>query len=166
MQKKKAASKKLDVSKFDSIDKHTFAEIVDGNTAGSSQDDSQIDHDGVELSINGSDIEAFSDVDEDRGIDPNPAGGASTAENMSEGEIFSSDDDEPNVHRTKVHVTAKTARSTSTKRTSAGGCSNDRNQLMLKFQHLKNDPDFNQFLDSMLDQKLSDKTVEKGKKER
>ena len=44
-------NKKFNQTDLDIIDKHTFSEIVEGNTAG------EVDHDGVELSINGSDIE-------------------------------------------------------------------------------------------------------------
>ena len=116
------------------IDTLTNAEIVDGNAA--------IDHDGVELSVQGSDLDDFSDeeaeLDRTEGNDGNPlqlSGG-------EPGEIFSGSDDEE-VTNTLVPVPVTQPMKGKT--------------IHGKFSHLQNDPDFNKFLDGILDQKLSNK---------
>ena len=124
------------------LDKLTESEIADGNSVAHAggQDGldgiDNIEHDGVVLSIHGSDVDEFSDEE---------------TTNRESGEIVSSDgEDEQQVvirqveKQNDLHQRKRVTGTT-------------QNKGLLKFQHLQDDPDFNSFLDQMLDRKLSDK---------
>ena len=109
-----------DLTDIELIDSQTSSEIIDGNAVADN-----VDHDGVELSIHGSDIDDFSDEETRR----------DEQEGHESGEIVSSEDESS--------AQAVPAR-------------NKQNKLE-KFQHWKNDPDFGEFIDGILDKKLSGK---------
>ena len=148
-------TKFVNLAELDIIDSHSMNEIVDGNVAGGA-----VEHDGVELSINGSDIDEFSD---EEGFDE-----AANMEGEEPGEIVSSGDEaEASVSASiPVVVRQKITQKTSAARGNHGKHDNrvvidkskagQQNTVGSKFQHLRDDPEFNSFLDQMLDKKLSD----------
>ena len=137
------------LNQLDAIDSHADFEISGGNAVAS------IDHDGVELSVHGSDLDEFSDEELTEGVsnlDSQPQPGTSGVSNRSgrlsmqdinreQGEIMSSDDEQPPLLITTRPMAMTTK----------------GNGFMHKFQHLQDDPEFNTFLDKMLDKKLSSK---------
>ena len=120
---------------LDVIDSHTNFEITEGNSASG-----EIDHDGVELSIQGSDIDAdLSDEEVDR-----------TATGSEPGEIVSSGEEDCEVDQPAVQIPRESGNRKAATATGVTG-------RLGKFQHLRHDPDFNDFIDEVLDRKLSDK---------
>ena len=132
-----AATDEFLQDEFENIDVLTNSEIVDGNNAAG------IDHDGVELSINGSDIDDFSDeetvAEQEQGSSSNPT-------YHEPGEIVSSDEESSGKDAGNGMI--KTVRKPASK-TAANQIGTN------KYQHLQHDPDFNKFLDQMLDRKLA-----------
>ena len=120
----------------------TPREFTDGNQ----EDDEVINHDGVELSISGSDFEddATAPDNDDNG------------DNMVEpGEIESDNEDEDDVQprRTVASKVVKVSRTEQNKSkektlTSSSAC---KAKNFSKFKHLREDPDFRDFLNEMLD---------------
>ena len=135
--KKMRSSRLVDIAELDSIDIQTNSEIADGNAAAT---DVTVDHDGVELSIHGSDLDAFSD--EETGDLDNNRG---QTDDLEAGEIETSDEEMTIADNSVIPPVQKPV-SRSVK----------ANKLD-KFKHLRNDPDFNEFLDEVLDKKLADK---------
>ena len=146
-----------EVNQLDSIDKLTSNEIVDGDPIV----EDEVCHDGVELSINGSDIDE--DFPEDQpnastvGTTTNTAGGSD--QEVSEGkqdlqepgEISSSEDEyEPECGRVRSKVVKLSSKTKSDK--------------FGKFSHLYQDPDFKQFLNEVIDERTSSSKVRKSSK--
>ena len=144
--RKTLSKKDIDMQDFDHIDLQTNSEIVGGDTVALGRPQ-LVDHDGVELSINGSDLDEFSD--EENRVENETLGNSNDQQSTGEpGEILSSGEEDAVSSVTKIvppKVVSKTNR-------------------MDKFSHLKDDPDFNKFLDQMLDRKISDKTENFGRK--
>ena len=126
---------KIDLEQYNALDFQTDSEIADGNAAAGR---STVDHDGIELSVNGSDLDEFSD-DENNNLD----------QTGEPGEILTSEDEQVD-NTQSVAVTVH--------RSSGKDQSVQKVNKLDKFKHLRNDPDFNEFLDQVLDRKLSDKT--------
>ena len=133
------------------IDLHTDSEITGGNEVA-------VEHDGVELSVNGSDLDEFSDEDSmeieaPRSNQPHHLrqNRSQYTQNSEPGEIVSDTEDTLELEQVSQRRPAATVAATKTKVGHAG--------VFEKFKHLKHDPEFNDFIDSILDKKLSDKRV-------
>ena len=134
---------------IEDIDNHTLSEIAEGSAiAVASTSSENIEHDGVKLSINGSDIDEFSDEEDQHSQQYEP------------GAILTSDEEEV----AQVQVVQKPAPAAQPVRrvvTNKDGSINAKSAApkFQKFYHLKDDPEFNEFLDVVLDKKLSDRKV-------
>ena len=129
------------------IDKQSNSEIADGNIA-AGPEGRAIDHDGVELSINGSDIDDFSDEE-------TLAGGGEPGEIISSGEEDQAPTHDPLI-ATASGIEQLSANRATTSHQVASTTTGKIDRLK-KFSHLRHDPDFNSFLDEVLDKKLSGK---------
>ena len=130
--------KENEIKELDTIDTQTISEISDGNRAAVVSSEEVVDHDGVELSINGSDLDLdYSDVEDEQTVD-NGRG--------EPGEIVSSDEE-----TTQNAPPPPPAKKKNFKSGDTGVKS------FAKFQHLKDDSEFSDFIDIMLDKKLSQK---------
>ena len=168
-QKKVALQKEL--AKFDAIDSLTTEEFVAGEDEGADEND--VCHDGVVLSVTGSDFEDedFQDNNaieyrggEDDGRVTVTTSGNSDAESVNNldiesGEIESSDDDSQVSVRSKVVKVGDTSKVMDTNRSS---------DKVDKFSHLKDDPEFKSFLKEMIaeDRDRKTSTQKRDKKER
>ena len=150
-----AGAQKVTQQDFDllnSIDTLSAIELADGDHALESDDNDggAVNHDGVELSVNGSDEDEFPEADE--------------ADNLEPGEVSSSDDDEnaevvPTRQRPKVASKVVKVNSVTARNPVVSGTPGNGNKFA-KFQHLRDDPDFKSFLSEMLDDKLKAKQPE------
>ena len=178
---KKVIVTQADLHKLNDIDKLSYREFADG-------DENGIYHNGVELSIQGSDIE--DDFPEVNPTQPpsTPVGGQQSAASDTDdgeaevepGEIYSSggessDEDseiENNQHRNGNAKCMKTVVSKVVKVTPRGKRDKRDSTKVVesgnkfeKFNHLRNDPDFREFLGEMMDERLAAaKKPEKKKK--
>ena len=123
-----------ELHEFNQIDVLSRDEILAGES------DTDVEHDGVELSIIGSDLDDF------------PDDGMESGEVSSDDEVLNDNTISPrNLHRVALKVVKVNNRD------SAQGI---RSDAFDKFAHLKNDPDFRQFLSEMVDDRLSGKRGE------
>ena len=136
------------LSELNKLDTHTEFEISEGNAAVGAN---LIDHDGIELSVNGSDLEEFISDDETETQYGTVSESNQDHLQQEPGEIFSDEED-------TVTVTLPKEKSKDKRIPKLAS-----NGKFSKFQHLKDDPEFNDFLDSMLDRKLSGKVTETSK---
>ena len=143
-----------ELKKLSQIDSLTSCELADGEQ-GLNDEDSDVNHDGVELSVNGSDFE--DDIEDPRtsGTSEPPAQGhidsttESDVEEMNNGiepGELSSSEDEVDV-RPKKSVASKVVRAEKEKIP----CKEQNNDRFSKFKHLREDPDFRDFLFEVLD---------------
>ena len=136
------AQKELD--KLNLIDNLTSVEIADGSRNFES-DDEDINHDGVELLIHGSDFEE-EEQDDGEIVDNNNVLLPLPSEEYSD-----SDGDEPidrSAVRSKVFKVRKGNKAVSCSNDSTGTVEKD---MFGKFEHLKHDPEFRDFLNEILD---------------
>ena len=125
-----------DIQKFNEIDNLTSSEFLDEETAAA-----EISHDGVEITIPGSELDNFPD-DDDTEIEE--VGG-------QPGEISSSDnEDDDQSHRIIPTVKSKVVKN-------AAKTTTPKSRLE-KFNHLRQDPDFRMFINEVVDERMkSDK---------
>ena len=131
-----------EITELSKIDELSSTEIADGDRAFESNE--EVDHDGIELAVSGSDVDEFPDsAPSGSGIEP---GELSHTDN--------SDDEHPHLqHHGKVaSKVVKVNKVTSA--TNKGQSATD------KFSHLCNDPDFRVFLNEVLDERMSSKRNE------
>ena len=150
-QKIKAGKYSVPVEReLDMIDEHTVSEITEGNLAAVDH----INHDGVELSVNGSDLDEFSDDEqpENRNSGHEP------------GEILSSDEEQHQVDDVNDKFVNRNENRSANKTTENAGPVVRTTNKFAKFRQLKNDPEFNEFLDELLDKKLSDSGMDNAKR--
>ena len=131
---KKAKVSNEDLHAFDELDVQTNSEIAEGNAAALGRP--PIDHDGVELSVHGSDLDEFSD--EEVLDQPDETSG-------EPGEILSSGEED--IHEAQAAAVHNTSQA----------------KKLDKFRHLKDDPDFHTFLNQVLDKKLASQDHQKGR---
>ena len=161
------------------IDKLNSVEIAGGDKLLEEDDDnaSVISHDGVELSIQGSDIDEdeVSDHDEDN---------QESDDGAEPGEIESSDEDDYSNHVSEVRRLVEKNRESTRKRVASKvvlpsknvsrsrhdkhdkPSKHDKRDKFAKYSHLRKDPEFNQFLDEMLDDKIAARDHSAKKRDR
>ena len=146
---------KKDINDYNVIDTQTNTEISEGNAVATPG--RPVEHDGVELSVNGSDLDEFSD-EEIMTVDTvdslNNQNSQRNEQQGEPGEILSSGEDDEHPIQGRTSLLRRLAASKTTKN------AKQPSSRMEKFKHLRHDPDFNEFLDQVLDKKLSEK---KGK---
>ena len=138
-----------EMQRLNAIDKLNPVEIADGNLSEEVSDD-MVNHDGVVLSVQGSDIEEFPDGEPAAN---QPESDNSSNENVTEtehGEISSDKETEAGrAARKQPKIASKIVvvpreRKDNQDRQHVNGSAN-------KYSHLRNDPEFRVFLDEMLD---------------
>ena len=140
-----------DIENFDKIDKLTLNEFVDGEQV---LDDSDIYNDGVELSIQGSDIEEeFPDPQTSGGVDENNTVSESDENKLEEdGEIMSSDDE---VEISRGRIASKVVKVNRKNEVESNGTQ--------KFDYLRNDPSFREFLKEVIGESKGDGRTDSNK---
>ena len=145
-----------ELNKFATIDTLTSDKFLGG------QDDDQVCHDGIELSVQGSDLEEFPDdagetAQSDSEIEPGEPGELSSSESEDE-EVFHPRKGQPASKVVKPNCASETViKSRSDKKT---------DKFQQKFGHLRNDPDFKDFLNEIIDERIgpNDATSSRGEK--
>ena len=119
-----------DIEQLDEIDKQTSVEFVDGERSFENETaDDDHDHDGVELSVAGSDIDDFPETEP--------------------GEVSSSSEEDEPEARHSQKVASKVVKIPNRTDTAA-----ETEDKYAKFRHLHNDPDFRSFLGEMVDDRM------------
>ena len=147
-----------EIDKIVSIDKLASSEIADGDRV--LNDSDNIFHDGVEITILGSDIEddEFPETIQQNAENSSPHTTEDSSSHMSDsrcepGELSSSDEGEDTMtHQSppRPKVASKIVNV------------NKGNTRMDKFAHLKNDPDFKDFLKEWVDERVNEKLPRKA----
>ena len=133
--KAKRAVEEDELSKLNQIDGLTSNEILGGNEVLNEGDDDEVNHDGVELSVNGSDVDEFPDDNTE-------------LTRQEPGEL----DDESDVEEEEVLVRNKVASKIVAVPKSSTPMSRPG-----RFDHLQNDPEFKQFLKEMVNNQMTSK---------
>ena len=143
-----------EINRLDLIDQLTADEIAGGDSENELAEVNEICHDGIELSINSSDIdEDFPEDDRQNDQTDHDHNG------VEPGELSSSSEDEyePDHSRPQSKVTKVTNK----QQVAATKNNHDRYS---KFAHLYHDPDFKQFLNEVIDERTST-TLPSGKQD-
>ena len=127
---------KNEMRELDQIDRLTSSELIAG--------DDNVSHDGVELSIQGSDIDEF--MDEENETQPRTSTSPKSAPTQSTepGEVSSCDEEDQLPNSSKRKVASKVVQPT---KSVAAGSS--------KYDHLRHDPEFRQFLSEMVGEQIN-----------
>ena len=129
------------VPKKSKFEKPTFSSTNSASKDGDKTANDVVDHDGVELSVNGSDDEFAAEE------------GATETDAAEPGELQSSGEESSPVRRVPSKV-VKVSRAKPTNNTSLAGGAHKKHA---KFDHLWNDPDFKDFLHEMVNDTISAK---------
>ena len=142
MKAKIARISQQDIEQLDEIDKQTSVEFVDGERSFEDETADDVhDHDGVELSVAGSDIDDFPETEP--------------------GEVSSSSEEDEPETRHSQKVASKVVKIPNRMDTAA-----EAEDKYAKFRHLRNDPDFRSFLGEMVDDRMkkSSRLTERSEK--
>ena len=162
MKAKSVTMSKQEFDELNKLDSLSSVEMADG-------DEDNIDHDGVELSVNGSDIEDFpegasTENDNQDNQECEPDGQTDHEEEtdtnilgFEPGEIESSDEEETQYSsRVIASKATKVDKHLNPKQVIDSAGRSVRSRLE-KFGHLRNDPDFKDFINEVVDARMSEK---------
>ena len=149
--KQKQKLQKLERNRLNNIDRLNSVEIAGGNLTDEEalNDNHEIEHDGIKLSINGSDVdEEFPEADLPS-TSPTVNTTPRQVEETEPGEILSNEEEED---ITRHQVQSKVVKVPRQIPTSKGdkGAKNKSNSVLNKYSHLKNDPEFKSFIDEIV----------------